>query len=338
MPRVSLAIARGGLQLTQAAADVATLVVSLNRLLMVLDIPIAVSSPTDLTPSLLLAVLESILEARLPIPSALRSANTPQSRVEAVKIFLGVLANDVLNVDLSQVDPRRLANGEWDEVIYIARILVHVARRSRLMGDDEAIVDVDPDLTSVTQVLEDDMLAERLPLQMTPSISSRPSGSPTRVDEQSSWRTALVHHGSERSTGTRRLSVTETNSNDLPRHNSTSSSFMTHRPPVSPQRPFRPRADMADASWEQSADLCGCAGPVTGPRAPLSITRQPPLSDSSASTKTSRKDGWLRVVEDPSEVTYLSDPSIRFLPRLRSRDQVDDSVCPDELTRCCSNQ
>jgi len=70
-------------------------------------------------PTLLLAILESTLESRLPLPPGVREAHTPQTKVEAVKIFLGLLGDDVLGVDLSQVDPRKLARGEWDECVYV---------------------------------------------------------------------------------------------------------------------------------------------------------------------------------------------------------------------------
>ncbi|KIJ58711.1 hypothetical protein HYDPIDRAFT_44390 [Hydnomerulius pinastri MD-312] len=43
---------------------------SLNDLLEALDLPFTLDTPTDLTPSLLLAILESLINARLPIPNA----------------------------------------------------------------------------------------------------------------------------------------------------------------------------------------------------------------------------------------------------------------------------
>jgi hypothetical protein len=152
---------RGG-RLTQPVAlleSTSTLVSSLNDLLASLDIPIGLTTPLDLTPTLLLAILESILESRLPLPPSVREARTPQTKVEAIRIFLGVLANDVLGVDLSQLDPHKLARGEWDECVYVGGLLVHVAK---LMGDDEAIVDVDPEV-SVSEVLEEEGISESLP-------------------------------------------------------------------------------------------------------------------------------------------------------------------------------
>ena len=127
-----------------------------------MDIPISLTSPLDLTPTLLLAILESTLESRLPLPPNVREAHTPQTKVEAVKIFLGVLANDILGVDLSQVDPRKLARGEWEECVYVGGLLVHVAKKEGLMGGEEAIVDIDPGV-SVSDVLEEEGISEGLP-------------------------------------------------------------------------------------------------------------------------------------------------------------------------------
>ena len=154
----------------------------MNELLASLDIPISLTSPLDLTPTLLLAVLESTLESRLPLPPGVREARTPQTKVEAVKIFLGVLANDVLGVDLSQVDPRKLARGEWDECVYVGGLLVHVAKKEGLMGDDEAIVDIDPEV-SVSEVLEEEGISEGLPRVLpwsTPPSSTTRGRSETR--------------------------------------------------------------------------------------------------------------------------------------------------------------
>ncbi|KAG8970130.1 hypothetical protein FRC03_011148 [Tulasnella sp. 419] len=67
----------------------------LNDLLECLDIPLTIHSPTDLTPSLLIAILESILQQRLD-PSV-RNATTPTEKIIAMKVFLGVLSDDLLN-------------------------------------------------------------------------------------------------------------------------------------------------------------------------------------------------------------------------------------------------
>lgn len=55
------------------------LVQTLNLLLDSLDIPIELESVLDLTPTLLLAILESTLSSRLPLSSKLRAADSRQS-------------------------------------------------------------------------------------------------------------------------------------------------------------------------------------------------------------------------------------------------------------------
>ncbi|KIM26562.1 hypothetical protein M408DRAFT_330519 [Serendipita vermifera MAFF 305830] len=129
--------------------EVDELVGALNILLDNLDIPIELESPYDLTPSLLLAVLESTLQSRLPLSDKLRQAHSPQSKVEAVKVFLGVLGNDILKLDLSDIEPRRLARGEWEEVVYVGTLLVRVAKQVGVLEVDAIdIIDSNPDITT----------------------------------------------------------------------------------------------------------------------------------------------------------------------------------------------
>ena len=97
----------------------------LNELIKKLGIPVTVEAPCELTPSLLLAILECVTRRRLPIPQAVRRARDMQAKIQVMKIFLGVLESDVLQEDvgLSEVDPRRLAAGEWGEVVFVGEIL-----------------------------------------------------------------------------------------------------------------------------------------------------------------------------------------------------------------------
>ncbi|KAF8237920.1 hypothetical protein L208DRAFT_1450495 [Tricholoma matsutake] len=94
-----------------------TLLNQLNVLLRALQLPILLQSPTDLTPSLLIAIMESLLSKRIPLEFS-PSRNRSKTNVHSMKIFLGVLESDILKMDvgLSTVDPRRLANGEWEEL------------------------------------------------------------------------------------------------------------------------------------------------------------------------------------------------------------------------------
>lgn len=107
------------------------LIASLNNLLAALHLPITLESPLDLIPSLLLAILESILEQRLPITTAVRESRSPADKVQAMKVFLGVLETDVLEMDvgLSDVDPRKLAAGERDEVVFAGELLCWLGKQ-----------------------------------------------------------------------------------------------------------------------------------------------------------------------------------------------------------------
>lgn len=101
------------------------LVDDVNDLLKQLCLPLVIETPYDLTPSFLLAILESILRDRLPIPSEIRTSTAQKSKIEMMKILLGVLEDDILEKDigLSEIDPKRLAAGELDELIFVGQVL-----------------------------------------------------------------------------------------------------------------------------------------------------------------------------------------------------------------------
>ncbi len=116
--------------------DEASLVDQLNHMLLSVSLPISLISPTDLTPSLLIAILECILDMHIPLVDRNKhSKNSIHSKIQNMKIFLGVLETDVLNseVDLSEIDPRRLADGEWEEVYYIGELLCWIGRKMGLI-------------------------------------------------------------------------------------------------------------------------------------------------------------------------------------------------------------
>ncbi|TFY64852.1 hypothetical protein EVG20_g5808 [Dentipellis fragilis] len=122
------------------------LVASLNALLDNIELPFVLETPLDLTPFLLLAILESLLEARLPIPQAIRESKSAEAKVDAMKIFLGVLENDVIGIDvgLSDVDPRRLAVGTWDEVVFIGKLLCWLGRKMGLLQTQASFAQDEP--------------------------------------------------------------------------------------------------------------------------------------------------------------------------------------------------
>jgi len=107
----------------------------LNDLLDCLGLPFVLDTPLDLTPSLLLAILESLLQSRLPLSPSVRESRNDAAKVQAMKIFLGVLESDIINEDigLSDIDPRRLAAGEWEEVVFVAKLLCWLGKQMGLL-------------------------------------------------------------------------------------------------------------------------------------------------------------------------------------------------------------
>ncbi|KAI0690468.1 hypothetical protein C8T65DRAFT_671616 [Cerioporus squamosus] len=125
------------------------LVDSLNELIAKLSIPLpfALETPWDLTPGLLLGILESILQERLPIPPVVRASRDFANKVQAMKIFLGVFENDILggeDVGLSDIDPRRLAAGEEDEVEFVGELLCWLGRRRGILAGPSHEDDLPP--------------------------------------------------------------------------------------------------------------------------------------------------------------------------------------------------
>lgn len=145
-----------------------TLLPSLNALLAALSLPFSLDHPTDLTPSLLLAIFESLIGARLPIPSSVRQSRTRDAKSRAMLVLLGVLECDVLRggtstnsehsiavsnaddsvlggaggvsvdgwvdeIGLGEVDPERLADGGWEETIFVGELLCWLARRKGIL-------------------------------------------------------------------------------------------------------------------------------------------------------------------------------------------------------------
>lgn len=114
-----------------------SLVKQLNALLVALHIPISLASPTDLTPSLLIAILAQLIDEKLPTEfSPYGRANR---NIQSVKFFIGVLESDIIqrDVGLSSVDPKRLASGEWHETIFIGELLCWVGRDRGLINDGD---------------------------------------------------------------------------------------------------------------------------------------------------------------------------------------------------------
>lgn len=115
-----------------------SLVERLNELLVSIGIPITLQSPLDLTPTLLIAMLESLLRERLPLSNEARRSRTRAGRTEAMKWFLGVLGDDILGKELGNVDPRMLAEG--------GDVETRMAAETLLLAWDSGLFDIDATL------------------------------------------------------------------------------------------------------------------------------------------------------------------------------------------------
>lgn len=194
------------------SSEIKALVNSLNNLLENLHLPIYVESPLDLTPSLLLAILECILRARLPISAAIRESKDLVNKVQAMKVFLGVLESDVIQeaVGLSDVDPRKLAVGEWDEVVFVGELLCWLGKKSGLLpigNPEEEDEEVEEDerweeSRDVYEVAEEEDDDNMFLVKETREPEPRASSSKSRSSHTHNPRTASPL--STRSTGTAR--------------------------------------------------------------------------------------------------------------------------------------
>lgn len=115
--------------------DPVNVLAQLNRLLELLLIPISLPEISVATPSLLLAVLESILERRfLALDDSTRTSRSPHSRSKCLKIIVKVLAR-TLNPDLDRWSPdsinlNQLVQGESLETLKLIDGLVKLSKQS----------------------------------------------------------------------------------------------------------------------------------------------------------------------------------------------------------------
>ncbi|WWD22123.1 hypothetical protein CI109_106612 [Kwoniella shandongensis] len=173
----------------------------LHQLLSALRIPVLPPSLGATPPSLLLIILESILSTRLPLPHPIRLCQTTEDELAVTKCILGVLADDILGMDLSVIDPVRVVKGKEQEMSVIIMALVVVARRKGLTirlpipePEDQRDQSMLADQTKWLPESEEDLSID-LPPPLAPDISY-PSGlassplrpSQTPVDVFGSWR------------------------------------------------------------------------------------------------------------------------------------------------------
>ena len=114
--------------------DPLTLTAQLNALLQAINLPFVLTSPVDLTPSLLITIFESITQVPIPIAHAIDQEDENR-HIQTIKVFIGVVELDFLQSDigLSSLDLRLLAAGAWDEVVFVAEALCWIGEELELI-------------------------------------------------------------------------------------------------------------------------------------------------------------------------------------------------------------
>ncbi len=295
------------------------LVQILNELLNELYIPITLETPFDLTPSLLLAILESIIRERLPIPKSTRDARDLPSKVQMMKIFLGVLEGDVLGEDigLSDIDPRRLATGEWDEVVFVGEVLCWLGKIRHIIPDiditrpAQKFIKGEGSLASLKQsnwYSEDSFDRELRRRARSPSTHST-------VTTRNSMNTTLSMMRSAPAAGsdTTVLSVAPEESfslSDLDLFENTSKigQFRTSTPPPTspPTRTRTPRCihEVEDPSFVHDclAALDLTCNESQAPEDTVHLYRYEPTPLPRSAAHSVRHTGWIEPVDDDEEV------------------------------------
>jgi hypothetical protein len=146
-----------------------------------------------------------------------------------------VLGNDVLKIDLSNVDPRRLARGEWEEVVYMGILLVRVAKGVGMLEADHInIVDLGPDATS-SQIDSE----EHSRLSRFRPVSLTPSPPPVRTPQNKLGRPSLsssppLHSAVKTPSSRGRRDPRPPDKESTPPSSTRKPSYMTYRPLASP--------------------------------------------------------------------------------------------------------
>ncbi|KLO06631.1 hypothetical protein SCHPADRAFT_683354 [Schizopora paradoxa] len=125
------------------ALDGENLLITLNSLIAGLALPLALESTLDLTPSLILGIFESILRTRLAIPPEIRKSTKRDARIDCMKIFLGILGDDVLGIaaGIDRIDPVRLADGMPEETTRVAQLFCWLGKKMNYIAEDGSYID-----------------------------------------------------------------------------------------------------------------------------------------------------------------------------------------------------
>ncbi|OJT14708.1 hypothetical protein TRAPUB_8761 [Trametes pubescens] len=279
------------------AHDDPELIDDLNDLLDKLDmqLPFTLETTFDLTPSLLLGILESILESRLPITAAIRASRDFASKVQAMKIFLGVFESDVLggvDVGLSDIDPRRLAAGEEEEVVFVGELLCWLGRQRGILppgAGPSQEDDLPPSLPTQRRAMSPSTHST-----VTSGIHSNLSMAPTALAETD---TTVMSVASEPLAPLAQAVLPNLPSlPPVPDHAASASGSGSLRP--------QPRciheiddtsflADM-DMSLESSTSVCHCTTSDTEDDLPATPKSPPPI----------RRSGWINTADEKSELDF----------------------------------
>jgi len=126
------------------------------------------------SPSLLLLTLETLLNTRLPLPSGIRLCSTPTDEIAVIKCILGVLANDLLAMDLTIIDPVRVQQGGERELEVFVMALAVVAKRKGVRLRVPSPEEVDEEVPNWEESIAGN---EELPPPIQPDFSFSSSGS-----------------------------------------------------------------------------------------------------------------------------------------------------------------
>ncbi|KDQ50532.1 hypothetical protein JAAARDRAFT_199932 [Jaapia argillacea MUCL 33604] len=275
---------------------------TLNNLLANLCLPFTLVHPTDLIPSLLLAILESLLKTRLPIPLETRESSANGAKVEMMKVFLGVLGSDVLGpggmvemieqrerqedggqgelrgfgegveVGLGEVDPRRLAAGEEDEVVFVGRLICWLARKMGILDSSESIVP--------TEFGDEDH-----PPKPSPKERERTASVSTHSTMNSVHTTFSMAYKPPRSDTSPSGSFASMRAIPIP--SDASASSRSHSPSVSPPQTPTPTSRFAPPlAYAQPNATPGPSRPRTSPLFPRTSTSRPQSQVRSTSLQT----------------------------------------------------
>jgi hypothetical protein len=146
----------------------------LHQLLHNLGIPVLPPSLSSTSPSLLLVILEALVDTKLPLSRSTRLCCTQDDEVSVVKCILGVLADDILAMDLTLVDPVRVVQGSELEIAVLVMALAVLAKRQ---GIELSLPAPSPQLDRsswLTDTEDDDSTLADLPRPISPDCSISP--------------------------------------------------------------------------------------------------------------------------------------------------------------------